>query len=107
MKTRFIVVGFGFATILLSPFRHLFGAAGQAEILRSAKQVEMADVKQMKKIIPLITCEVSLCQYVCELVFGVDILDLNFGVQINPVKQPIQSNSVGSGHVSHCWTSAF
>ena len=107
VKARFIVVGFGFATILLSLFRHRFGAAGQAEILRSAKEVEMADVKQMKKIIPLITCEVFLCQYVCELVFGVDILDLNFGVQINSVKPPVKSNSVGSGHVSHCWTSAF
>ena len=39
--------------------------------------------------------------------FGVDILDLNNGVQINSVKQPIMSNSVGSGHMSHCWTSAF
>ena len=47
------------------------------------------------------------CQYVCKLVFGVDILDLNFGVQTNSVKQPIKSNSVGSGYMSHCWTSAF
>ena len=30
-----------------------------------------------------------------------------FGVQVNSVKQPVKSNSVGSGHVSHCWTSAF
>ena len=29
------------------------------------------------------------------------------GVQINSVKQPIKSNSVGSGHMSHSWTSAF
>ena len=36
-----------------------------------------------------------------------DTLDLNLGVQINSVKQPIKSNSVGSGYVSHCWTSAF
>ena len=44
---------------------------------------------------------------VCKLVFGVDILDLNLGIQINPVKQPVKSNSVGSGHMSHCWTSDF
>ena len=43
----------------------------------------------------------------CELVFGVDVFDLEFGVQINSVEQPIKSNSVGSGDVSHCWTSAF
>ena len=47
------------------------------------------------------------CQYVSELVFGVDVLDLNFGAQIKSVKQPIKSNSVGSGNMSLCWTSAF
>ena len=41
----------------------------------------MADVKQMKKIVPLITCEIPLCRYVCKLVFGADILDLNLRVQ--------------------------
>ena len=39
--------------------------------------------------------------------FGVNVTDLNLGVQINPVKQPIQRNSVGSEHVSHRWTSTF
>ena len=56
----------------------------------------MADVEQMKKIVPLIMCEVPFCQYVCELVFGVDVLDLNLRIQINSVKQPVKSNSVGS-----------
>ena len=67
----------------------------------------MADVTQMEKIVPLITCEILFCQYVCKLVFVVDILGLNLGVQINSVKQPIKSKSVGSGYMSHCWTSAF
>ena len=31
----------------------------------------------MKKFSPLITCEIALNQYVCELMFGVDIFDLN------------------------------
>ena len=57
----------------------------------------MADVKQTQKMIPLITCEISLGQYVCELVFGVSVCDLDFVVQIDSIKQPIQSNSVGSG----------
>ena len=43
----------------------------------------------------------------CELVFGVDVFDVDFGVQINSIEQPIKSNSVGSGDVSHCRTSAF
>ena len=98
-----------FSVSLLHPVRHRFWAAGRAEILRAANWPEMADVTQMEKIVPLITCEIALCQYVCELCFGVDIFDLNLliQIQIDPVKQPIQSNSVGSGHVSHCWTPAF
>ena len=39
--------------------------------------------------------------------FGVDVFDLDLGVQINSIEQPIKSNSVGSGDVSHCRTSAF
>ena len=58
----------------------------------------MADVKQMKKIIPLTKCEITFGQYVRKLMF--------VGIQINPFKQP-QSNSVGSRYMSHCWTSAF
>ena len=42
----------------------------------------MADVKQMKKIVPLITCDIPFCQYVCKLVFGADILDLNLGSRL-------------------------
>ena len=39
--------------------------------------------------------------------FGVNVLDLDFGVQINPIEQPIKSNSVSSGDVSPSGTSAF
>ena len=56
----------------------------------------MADVEQMKKIVPLITCEISFGQGVCELMFGVNVTDLDLGVQINPVKQPIQRKLCGS-----------
>ena len=45
----------------------------------------MADIEQMKKIVPLIMCEISCSQHICELVFGVNVTDLDFGVQINPV----------------------
>ena len=48
-----------------------------------------------------------LSQHVCELVFGVDVFDLDFGVQVDSIEQPIKSNSVGSGDVSHCRTYAF
>ena len=61
----------------------------------------------MGKIVPLNTCEIAPCQCVCELVFGVDIVDWNLWIQIDSVKQPVKSNSVGSGYMSHYWTSAF
>ena len=37
----------------------------------------MANVKQTQKMIPFITCEISLCQYVCEFFFGVNVFDLD------------------------------
>ena len=52
----------------------------------------MANVEQGQQMIPLITCEVSLDQYVCELVFGVDVFDLDLEIQINSIKQSIKSN---------------
>ena len=64
----------------------------------------MVDVKQGQQMIPFITCEIPLGQDVCELVFGVDVFDLDFGVQIDSIEQPIKSNSVGPGNVSHCGT---
>ena len=67
----------------------------------------MADVEQTQKMIPFITCEISLCQYVCELVLGVNVFDLDIGIQIDSIKQPIKSNSVGSGNISHCKASSL
>ena len=67
----------------------------------------MADVEQTQKMIPFITCEISLCQYVCELVLGVNVFDLGFGVQIDSIEQPIKTNSVGSGNMSHCRASSL
>ena len=34
-------------------------------------ELKNADIEQMEKMIPFITCEIALCQYVCELVLGV------------------------------------
>ena len=38
----------------------------------------MANVKQGQQMIPFITCDIPLGQCVCELVFGVDVFDLDF-----------------------------
>ena len=50
---------------------------------------------------------VKLPEQVSELVFGVNIFDLDLGGQNHFVKQPATCNSVGSGHVSHHRTSSF
>ena len=67
----------------------------------------MVNVKQIQQIIPIITSEILPGWDVCELVFGVDVFDLDLEVQINSIEQPIKSNFVSSGNVSHCRTSAF
>ena len=36
------------------------------------------------------------------MVLGVNVFDLDLRVQIDSNKQPIKSNSVGSGNMSHC-----
>ena len=98
--SKFIAVGFDLATLLsssvllLHPFRHRFGAAYQAGILSAASRAEMADVEQMKKSVPFVTCEITFGQHVCELMFRINVTNLNLRIKINPVKQPIQSNSV-------------
>ena len=38
----------------------------------------MDNVEQTPKMIAFVTCEISLAQYVCGLVFGVDVFDLDF-----------------------------
>ena len=45
---------------------------------RAICRTEMANVKQTQKMIPFVTCEIALCQYVCELVLGVNVFDLDF-----------------------------
>ena len=67
----------------------------------------MAAVGLIKKIVPFVTCEITIGQNVCESMFGVNAPDLNLGIQISSVKQPIRSTSVVSGYMSHCGTSAF
>ena len=84
--------------ILLASFWHHF---------RTICKTQMANVKLTPKMIPFVTCEISFCKDLRELVFGVDVFDLDFGVQINWIEQPIKGNSVGSGDISHCRASAF
>ena len=80
----------------MHPLRHRVGATHQAGILSEASGAEMANVEQLKKIVPFVTCEIVFGQNVCELMFCVNGPNLNFRIKIDPVKQSILSNSVGS-----------
>ena len=62
---------------------------------------------QAQQMIPLIMCEISFGKDVSKLVFGVDVLKLDLWVQVNSIEQPIKSNFVGSGNMSHCGTPSF
>ena len=61
--------------------------------LKLASGAEIADVEQMKKIVPFVTCEITFWSKCLRVCVCVNIPDLV--VQINSVKQPIHSNSVG------------
>ena len=102
LDTNF-VIGFDLAVTRSSPAPSCLCSSRHR--LQAVGGIEKANVEQTQKMIPFITCEISLCQYVCELVLGVNVFDLDLGIQIDSVKQPIKSNSVGSGNMSHCGTS--
>ena len=68
---------------------------------------ETHHVEQTKQMIPLVTKKTPYGWNISKLVLGVNIFDLDLGFQFNFVEQPIKRNSVGSGHVSYCWTSSF
>ena len=77
-ETEF-VIGFDFAVTLSSreSFCVLFDITSE-----QLEKTEIANVKQTQKMIPFITCEISLGRYVCELVFGVNVFDLDFGSKL-------------------------
>ena len=76
-----------FSFFFLHHFRHRFRTAGRAEI---------ANVEQVEKVIPPITREIALCQYVCELVFEVHVFDLDLWIEVHSVKYSIKRNPVDS-----------
>ena len=90
VRFRFCHTSF-FSFLFPHPFRHRFGAASQAGILSAARRTEMADVEQMKKIVPFVTCEISFGQNVCELMFGVGVPDLILRIPITIPPSPLTS----------------
>ena len=79
-----------FFFLFFNSLHNHFRTTSQAQILSAAKtELKTADVEYMKKIVPFVTCEIICGQYVCELMFGVDVPNLNLGIQIFLVRQPI------------------
>ena len=65
------------------------------------------DVKRCTKLCHSPRVKLHFVRMSASCFFGFDILDLDFWVKVDSVKQPVQSNSMGAGHVSHRRTSAF
>ena len=69
--------------VLSSTWRIAFGLKEMA----ARKHQWIHDVQEMKKMVPLITCETSFSQNVQKLIFGVNKFDLNPGIQISSINQ--------------------
>ena len=67
----------------------------------------MANVKQAQQMIPFITREFSFGWNVSELVLASMYLIWILESNLIRSNKPIKSNSMDSGNVSHCRTSAF
>ena len=78
-----LLIGFDFAVTLSSPesFCVLLDITSEQLI-----EMKWLMFNKTQKMIPYITCENSLDQYVCELVFDVKVFDLDFGIQIDSIE---------------------
>ena len=112
-EDKFIAVGFDFATIiffshlLLRPLRHPFEQLIKLEFLVQQTELGWLMLNKCRRLFYPSRVKLPLVKNVCELMFGINVSNLNFRIKINPAKQPTQSNSVGSWHMSHCGTPAF
>ena len=62
-----------------SPSWNLFDSYVGQLVSKQQTELTLLMLKRTEKIVTLITCEIALCQYVCELVFGVGVFDLDLG----------------------------
>ena len=85
-----------FSYSLLHSFRHRFGQLAELKILILKRWRRLFHSSRVK--LPFVCMSEG---------FGVNIFDLDFLDQVDSVKKPINRNSVGSGCVTHCWTSAL
>ena len=80
------VIGLDFAVTLSSADSFVFFFDITSEHSAELKWLKLKN----HKMIPFITCEVSLGQHVFQLDFGVNTFDLDLGVDIDSIEQPIK-----------------
>ena len=83
-----------FFFLFLHPLRHRFGQLVQLKFWVQQRELKWLMLNKWWRWFHSSCVTFSFCQYVCKLMFGVDIPYLNLGIQTDPIKQPIQSNSV-------------
>ena len=97
-------IGFDFATTRSSSPGLSCGL--RAEVAR-CKLCTVHVVEKTEKVIALFKGEIARGEDVGKLVLGVNMFVLDLGIQVDSVNMPIERDSVGTGHTSHCRTSAF
>ena len=75
--------------------------------MAAGKHRDFRAVQQSKKMVPFITRKTTFGQHVHELVFGVNIFDLDLGVQVDSFKKTSHAQLCGFLTRSHRWTLAF
>ena len=84
---------------------HRVRGGGDPESKKPNKQSKMTEKKQKQERQMLVTCQVETKAsiYINKYIF-IYLFHLDHWVKLDP-EQPVQCNSVGMGHVSHCRTS--
>ena len=95
-EDKFVAVDFEWATLLSSPFCSCILFA-----------IVLGQLNKWWRFSHSSRVKFPLVSNVCGLMFDINVSNLNLRIKINPIKQPIQSNSVGSWYVSHRGTSSF
>ena len=98
------IIGFDFAVILSSPdsFCVLFDITSE-----QSAELKWLMLRKHKRWFHSSRVKFPLVSMSASWFHGVNVFDLDFGVQIDSIEQPIKSNSVGSGKMSHCRTSSL
>ena len=89
---RFIAVGLDFAAILFSSdcscilFAILSVQPNKLKFLAQQRELKWLMLNKQRSLFPFVTCKINFGQNVFELMFGVNVPDLNLRIQIDSVE---------------------